>query len=88
MMSIDKWQHLSFLEISRSLITLRAYDGYPTHLKDLLCNINVKLVGKYILINIEVVDTPLYYNILQVHSYMYTIQVVTLTVFLSYDVPS
>ena len=62
-------------------MTLHAYDGHSSLLKGLLHNFNINLIGKYILIDIKVVDTPLDYNILLGRSSLYTMKVASLTIF-------
>jgi hypothetical protein len=58
------WQKLGSLELIPSAITLRAYDGRPSSPEGLFQNVPVELGGKTILIDIEVIDAPLDYNIL------------------------
>jgi hypothetical protein len=64
-----------------SAITLRAYDGQPSSPKGLFKNVPIKLEGKTILIDIEVIDPPLDYNILFGHRHMYAMKVVASSVF-------
>jgi hypothetical protein len=80
-MSKTVWQKLGSLELIPSAITLRAYDRRPSSPKGLFQNVPIKLGGKTILIDIEVIDTPLNYNILFSHSYMYTMKEVASSVF-------
>jgi hypothetical protein len=75
------WQKLGSLELIPSAITLRAYDGRPSSPKGLFQNVPVELGGKNILINIEVIDAQLNYNILLGRSYMYAMKVVASSVF-------
>jgi hypothetical protein len=60
---------------------LRAYDGQPSSPKGLFQNVPVELEGKTILIDIDVIDAPLDYNILFGHSYMYEMKVVASSMF-------
>jgi hypothetical protein len=69
------------VELIPSTITLQAYDGCPSPPKGLFQNVPVKIGGKNILIDIEVIDAPLDYNILFSHSYMYTMKAVASSVF-------
>jgi hypothetical protein len=69
------------LELVPSAITLRAYDGRPSSPKFLFQNVPIELGGKTILIDIEVIDTPLDYNILFGRSYMYVMKAVSYSVF-------
>jgi hypothetical protein len=80
-MSKTIWQKLGSPEIIPSAITLRAYDGRPSSPEGLFQNVPVELGGKTILIDIEVIDAPLNYNILFGHSYMYAMKAVTSSVF-------
>jgi len=59
---------------------MRAYYGRPSSPKELLQNVPIELGGKNILIEIEVIDAPLDYNILFGHNYMYTMKVVASSV--------
>jgi hypothetical protein len=63
-------------ELVPSAITLRSYDGRPSSTEGIFQNVPIKLRGKTILIDIEVIDAPLDYNILFGRSYMYSMNVV------------
>jgi hypothetical protein len=80
-MSKNVWKKLISPELIPSAITLRAYDGRPSSPEGLFQNVPIELGGKTILIDIEVIDTPLDYNILFRHSYMYTMKEVASSVF-------
>jgi hypothetical protein len=75
------WKKFVSPELVPSIITLRAYDGRPSSPKGLFQNFLVKLEGKTILVDIEVINAPLDYNILFGRSYMYTLKVVASSVF-------
>jgi hypothetical protein len=75
------WQKIVSLELIPSSITLRAYGSRPLSPEGLFQNVPVKLGGKTILIDIEVINAPLNYNILFGHSYMYAMKVVASSVF-------
>jgi len=64
-------------ELIPSTITLRAYIGHPSQPEGLYHNVLIELAGKKILIDIEVIDAHLDYNILLRWSYMYAMKVVT-----------
>jgi hypothetical protein len=68
-------------ELVPSSITLRAYDGRPSSPEGLFQNVPIELGGKTILIDIEVIDAPLDYNILFGRSYMYAMKAVASSVF-------
>jgi hypothetical protein len=80
-MSKSVWQKLGSLELIPSAITLRAYDGRPSSPEGLFQNVPVELGGKTVLIDIEVIDAPLDYNILFGHSYMYAMKAVASSIF-------
>jgi hypothetical protein len=75
------WKQLGSPELIPSAITLRAYDGHPSQPEGLYQNVLVELGGKTIIIDIEVIDAPLDYNILFGRSYMYAMKVVTSSIF-------
>jgi hypothetical protein len=75
-MSKVVWQKLDSPELVPFSITLRAYDGRPSSPEGLFQNFPIELGGKTILIDIEVIDAPLDYNILFGCSYMYDMKVV------------
>jgi hypothetical protein len=80
-MSKTVWQKLGSPELIPSAITLRAYDGRPSSPEGLFQNVPVELGGKTILIDIEVIDAPLDYNILFGRSYMYAMKAVASSIF-------
>jgi hypothetical protein len=80
-MSKTVWQKLGSPKLIPSTITLRAYDGRPSSPKGLFQNVPVELMGKTILIDIEVIDASLDYNILLGRSYMYAMKAVASSVF-------
>jgi hypothetical protein len=86
-MSKTVWQKLGSLELIPSAITLRAYDGRPSSPEGLFQNVPVELGGKTILIDIEVIDAQLDYNILLGRSYMYAMKAVASSVFQDNHVP-
>jgi hypothetical protein len=75
------WKKLDSLELVPSAITLRDYDGRPSSPEGIFQNVPVELGGKIILIDIEVIDAPLDYNILFGRSYMYSMKVVSSSMF-------
>jgi hypothetical protein len=80
-MSKHVWQKIGSPELVPSTITLRAYDGRPTSSEGLCQNVPIELGGKTILIDIEVIDAPLDYNILFGRNYMYAMKAVASSVF-------
>jgi hypothetical protein len=75
------WKKLGSPELVPSSITLRAYDGRPSSPEGLFQNVHVELGGKTILIDIEVIDAPLDYNILFGRRYMYAMKAIASSVF-------
>jgi hypothetical protein len=75
-MSKIVWKKLGSPEFIPSAITLRTYDGRPSSPEGLFQNVPVELADKTILIEIEVIDSPLDYNILFKCSYMYAMKAV------------
>jgi hypothetical protein len=75
------WKKFTSLELLPSAITLRYYDGGPSSPEALFQNVSVELGGKTILIDIEVFDAPLDYNILFRHRYMYAMKAVASSMF-------
>jgi hypothetical protein len=80
-MSKTVWQKLGSPELIPFAITLRAYDGRPSSPEGLFQNVPVELGGKTILIDIEVIDAQIDYNILLGCSYMYAMKAVASSVF-------
>jgi hypothetical protein len=80
-MSKIVWQKLGSPELIPSAITLRAYDERPSSPEGLFQNVPVELGGKTILIDIEVINAQLDYNILLGRSYMYAMKAVASSVF-------
>jgi hypothetical protein len=80
-MSKTVWQKIGSPELIPSAITLRAYDGQPSSPDGLFQNVPMELGGKTILIDIEVIDAPLDYNILFGCSYMYAMKAVASSIF-------
>ena len=75
------WQKLGSLELKASPITLRAYDERPLAPIGLFQDVSVELVSKTVLIDIDILDAQLDYNILLGRSYMYVMMAVTSSVF-------
>jgi hypothetical protein len=80
-MSKFVWQKLGSPKLIPSSITLRVYDRIPSSPEGFFQNIPIELRGKTILIEIEVIDAPLNYNILFGHSYMYAMKFVVSSMF-------
>ena len=76
-MSTLVWQKLGSPILQPSSTTLRAYDGHPTKAQRILPHVPITLARKTVLIDIEVINAQLDYNLLLGRSYMYSMQVVT-----------
>ena len=70
-MSTLVWQKLGSPILQPSSTSLRAYDGHPTKSQGILPHVPIVLARKTILIDIELVNTQLDYNLLLGRSYMY-----------------
>jgi len=80
MSKVFLWKLFS-IDLVPYIITLRAYDARPSSPEGLFQNVPIELGGKTILIDIEVIDAPLDYNIVFGCSYMYAIKFFTSYVF-------
>ena len=80
-MSTLVWQKLKSPILQSSTTMLRAYDGHPTRSQGILLHIPISLGGKTVLIDIEVVNTQLDYNLLLGRNYMYAMRALASSVF-------
>ena len=64
-----------------SSTNMQAYDGHPTKSHGILPHVSITLARKTFLIDIEVVNAQLDYNLLLGRSYMYTMRAITSTIF-------
>jgi hypothetical protein len=80
-MSKFVWQKLGSPEIVPSSITLRAYDCLPSSPEGIFQNVPRELGGKTIMVDIQVIDAPLDYNILFECSYMYVMKALASSLF-------
>ena len=80
-MSTFVWKKLWTPTLQPSTTALRAYDGRSSHPQGILINVPIDLSIKMVLINIEVFNAKIDYNLLIGHSYMYSMQFVASTVF-------
>ena len=79
-MSTFVWQKLGSLTLQPSTTALCSYDGLSTQPQGILMNVPIELAGKIVLIDIEVVNGQLDYNLLLGRSFIYAIHV-TSTIF-------
>jgi hypothetical protein len=75
------WQKLGSPELLPSAITLRAYDGRSASPEGIFQNVPIELKGKTVLIDIEVIEAQLEYNILLGRTYMYAMKAVASSIF-------
>ena len=80
-MSTFVWQKLGSPTLQSSTTTLRAYDGRSTKAQGILLNVPISLASKTVLIEIDIINTQLDYNLLLGRSYMYAMRVMASTVF-------
>ena len=80
-MSLTCWKALGSPELVTSPMTLKAFDrrGFQPH--GIISSLVVELGGKTISIQVEVVDSPLDYNLLLGRNWFYAMTVVTSMVF-------
>ena len=80
-MSTLVWQKLGSPILQPSSTTIRAYDGHPSKAQGILPHVPITLARKIVLIDIEVVNAQLDYNLLLGRIYMYVVRAVASTVF-------
>ena len=80
-MSTLVWQKLGSPILQPSSINLWAYDGHPIKAQGILPHVPITLARKKVLIDIEVVNAQLDYNLLLRRSYLYAMRAVASTVF-------
>ena len=80
-MSLSYWRAIGSPELHQSPTTLKAFDGHGFQPYKLLKYFIVELKGKFISIDIKVVDVPLDYNFFLGHSWFYAMNLVASSVF-------
>jgi len=63
-MSLACWKGLKLPALNKSAMMLRAFDGRGFHPHGLLQSLVVQLGRKNVIVDVEVVDAPLDYNLL------------------------
>ena len=71
MLSLTCWKALGSLELVTSPMTLKAFDGWGIQPLGLISALAVKLGGKTVSIQVEVVDAPLDYNLILGRNWFY-----------------
>ena len=80
-MSTLVWQKLGSQILKPSSTTLWDYDGHPTKSQGILPHVPITLPRKTVLVDIEVVNAQLHYNLLLRRSYMYTMRAIASNIF-------
>jgi hypothetical protein len=80
-MYLSCWRSIGSPKLNQSSTTLKAFDGHGFQPRRLLQSFAVTLKGKTILVDIEVIDTPLYYNFSFGRSWFYVMTIITSLVF-------
>jgi hypothetical protein len=80
-MSLPCWRALGSPKLASSPTTLKVFDGRGFQPQGIFQYFPVTLKGKTVLVDIEVVHTPVYYNFLLGRSCFYTMNVVASMVF-------
>ena len=80
-MSLLCWKGLGSRELSKSVTMLTAFDGRSFMPHDILPSLKVRLGGKTVAIEVEVVDAPLDYNLLLGRNWMYSMQAIASSLF-------
>ena len=70
-MSLSCWKALGSRELVSSNTLFTSFDGRPFRPHDILPDLNIKLVGKAVSVEVEVIDDPLDYNLLLGRSWTY-----------------
>lgn len=82
-MSANVQKKIISLDLSPSTITLCAYDGCPSQPICLCQNYLIVIIRKQTMIDVEVIDALLDYNLLLDHSFMQVMKLITSYVFLT-----
>ena len=80
-MSLAYWKGLGSPTLSKSANMLTAFDGRSFRPHEILPSLKVHLGGKIVVIEVEVVDAPLDYNLLLGRNWMYSMQAIDFSLF-------
>jgi hypothetical protein len=80
-MSLACWKAIGQPELSPSPTLLTVFDGRSFRPHGIIPSFPVQLGGKTVCVEVEVVDAPIYYNLLLGRSWTYSMQAVVATVF-------
>jgi hypothetical protein len=81
MMSLVYWKSLGSLNLSQYLTMLISFDGHSLFPHGILHTFLVQLGGKMLEVDVEVVDAPLYYNLLLGHNWTYVMTTILSFIF-------
>jgi hypothetical protein len=79
--SLAYWKGLKSPALNKYFTMLRAFDGRGFHLDGLLQSLAVQLGGKIVVVDVEVIDAPLDYNLLLGRTWFYVMTVIASLVF-------
>jgi hypothetical protein len=80
-MSLNCWKAIGSSSINQSPNTLKAFDGRGFKPFGVLTALPIELEGKTVIVEVEVVDAPLDYNLLLGRSWIYAMSVIVSTLF-------
>ena len=80
-MSLSCWKGLGSPELSKYMTMLTNFDGRLFRPHGILPSLKVRLGGKTVAIEVEVVDAPLDYNLLLGRNWMYSMQAIASSTF-------
>jgi hypothetical protein len=80
-MSLSCWKSIGQPELSLSPTLLTTFDGRSFRPHGIIPSFPVQLGGKTVCVKVEVVDSPIDYNLLLGRSWTYAMQVVVSTIF-------
>ena len=80
-MSLSCWKALGSPEPVPSNTLLTTFDGRSFHPHGILLDFEIKLAGKAVSVEVEVIDAPLDYNFLWVKSWTYSMSAIASTIF-------
>ena len=75
-LSLSCWKALGSLELVPSNTLLTAFDGRSFHPHGILLTFKIKLVGKAVFVEVEVIDAPLDYKLLLGRSWNYAMSAI------------
>ena len=81
MMSLTYWKGLGSPKLIKFSTMLIDFDGRSFRLHIILPSLKVHLGGKTVMIEVEVVDAPLDYNLLLGKNWMYSIKAISSSLF-------